>query len=313
MILFFDSPTGLKLQLSIGRTHVLKGFLVYFLHYATFINQHIFKSKMPRKRFLSGLVLILGICLGCLSKKEAKALEDPKPVSAAKISEVAKTNLTSDMTQDKAYFRAGGPDPDWNLEISQARISLATKGDTIYTPHTEPDRAMDANIKRYRLETESTELIIQINQKSCESGSGEKYPYQVVIQYRPRVNPDFTSLSGCGTYIMDYRLHDIWALESLNETEISIPEGLERPHMEIDTRTNEFMGTTSCNQMRGKVFFEPGLLRFNDVITTRKMCPGTLESDFLKALQSTIHYSLGDNRLRLTNPNGTSVVFRKTD
>ena len=112
---------------------------------------------------------------------------------------------------------------------------------------------------------------------------------------------------------MDYRLHDIWALESLNGNDISLTHGIERPYMEINSATGEFMGTTSCNQMRGKVFFEPGLLRFQDIATTRKMCPGNLEADFLKALQSSIHYRLENSRLCLTNPNGVELVFRKVD
>jgi heat shock protein HslJ len=73
------------------------------------------------------------------------------------------------------------------------------------------------------------------------------------------------------------------------------------------------MGSASCNQMRGSLFFEPGLLRFHDILTTRKMCPGGLEAEFLKTLRSTIDYKLEEGRLTLTNPNGAQLVFRKVD
>ena len=73
-------------------------------------------------------------------------------------------------------------------------------------------------------------------------------------------------------------------------------EGLKRPYFEIDSRNASFMGSASCNQMRGSLFFEPGLLRFDDIRTTRKMCPGGLEAEFLKTLQSTIHYKIEDGQ-----------------
>lgn len=265
-----------------------------------------------RDSFFS-LALVLVVSFGCHSKKESKTTEKPAPFSESGIPVGARTNLPTKMTQNNVYFRASGLAPEWSLEISQTRISLTTKEDTIYTPHTDPDKDINANVQQYRLETESTELRIEITHQTCKSGAGEVAPYKVKIQYRDRGAPNFKSLKGCGAYQMDYRLHDIWALESLNGIEISISEGLERPYMELNSTTGEFMGTTSCNQMRGKVFFEPGLLRFKDIITTRKMCPGGLEAEFLDALESTVHYSLGDSRLHLTHPNGNSLVFRKVD
>lgn len=79
--------------------------------------------------------------------------------------------------------------------------------------------------------------------------------------------------------------------------EDSIMEGLERPYLEIDSQNAKFMGSASCNQMRGSLFFEPGLLRFGDIPTTRKMCPGGLEAEFLK-----------NPKVRLTINSGTDVL-----
>jgi heat shock protein HslJ/uncharacterized membrane protein len=242
--------------------------------------------------------------------KEEQGARAPEPVSES-ISEPAKT--TAVMSQNDPYFTAAGSAPDWHLEVSVSGISLKTNGDSINAPHAEPDRAMDANVKRYRLKTESAEMLIVIKQEPCTPATAEQLPYRVDIEYGHSAEASMQSLQGCGAYVMDYRLHDIWALESLNGNEVSVPEGLERPVMEINHKTGEFIGSASCNRMGGKVFFEPGLLRFTNVITTRKMCPGNLEAEFLKALQSTTRYTLGDNRLRLTNPSGTELIFRKVD
>jgi heat shock protein HslJ/uncharacterized membrane protein len=266
---------------------------------------------MPPKPLLFVSVFVLFCLFGCQSGQESKKTAIPNSVSESKSD--LELKKSSSMAPNSNYFSAEGSSPMWNLEISEDRITLKTTRDTLTTPHTKPEKAMDHNIRRYHLQTEATELIITIDQQPCEPGTNNARPYRVAIAYKPTAESDFTSLRGCGSYLMDYRLHDIWALETLNGKAIVVSEGLERPYLEINSRTNAFMGTASCNQMRGKVFFEPGLLRFTEVITTRKLCPGNLESQFLEALQSSIHYTLGDNRLRLTNPNGVEVVFKKID
>ncbi|MGB5316991.1 MAG: META domain-containing protein [Robiginitalea sp.] len=257
--------------------------------------------------------LSLFVFFGCAPIKDTKNTESPSPVSDVEAAGSESSNPLKAMDINEYYFMASGISPDWTLDIATDRIRLKTGGDTLNTPHINPDRAMDSNVRRYRLITEATEMTIQVHQKPCESESGTSSPYAVEVEYKRTGESGYTTLNGCGAYIMDYRLHDIWALESLNGEEITLIEGLERPTLEINSRNYTFMGSTSCNQMRGAVFYEPGLLRFNKVITTRKMCPGGLEAAFLKALQSTIHYELGDRRLRLTNPNGAELVFRKVD
>jgi heat shock protein HslJ/uncharacterized membrane protein len=258
-------------------------------------------------------LLSLFVFFGCSPKKEAKKTVVPSPVPAVETTDSESTTPLKAMDVNEYYFMASGISPDWTLDISADGIRLRTGEDSYSTPYTTPDRAMDSNIKRYVLRTESTHLNIKIIQEPCESEYDVSRPYSVHVEYKRTLDPEYSVLKGCGAYILDYRLHDIWALESLNGEEVSVMEGLERPYFEIDSRNASFMGSASCNQMRGSLFFEPGLLRFHDILTTRKMCPGGLEAEFLKTLRSTIDYKLEEGRLTLTNPNGAQLVFRKVD
>lgn len=66
--------------------------------------------------------------------------------------------------------------------------------------------------------------------------------------------------------------------------------------------------------MNGTIFFERGLLRFTNIITTRMACPrNNKESEFLKALQNTITYKVENMKLMLSNPSGEKLVFKKVD
>jgi heat shock protein HslJ len=215
------------------------------------------------------------------------------------------------------YFRASGNEPECSLKISEKTIeftSLKPGFESFKSVHVEPIRAMDANVKMYRVATESGSMIIQIMQQECvNTMSGEKSSYSVRIEITQ--NNNSTNFSGCGNYITDPRLHDIWVLEKLNGKIVNATDFIkELPNLEINSSTNNFLGFAGCNRMNGTIFFERGLLRFTNIITTRMACPGNnKESEFLKVLQSSTSYKVENNRLLLSNPSGEKLVFKKVD
>ena len=215
------------------------------------------------------------------------------------------------------YFRGNGNEPDWNLKISEKTIeftSLKPGFESLTGDHVEPIRAMDANVKMYRVTTGAGLMIIQIMQQECiNTMSGDKSSYSVRIEIVKDNNSTF--LSGCGNYITDSRLHDIWVLEKINGEKVSLTDFTkELPNLEINSSTNQFMGFAGCNRMNGTIFFERGLLRFTNIITTRMACgENNKENEFLKTLQSTTNYKVENMRLTLTNPSGDELVFKKVD
>ena len=217
----------------------------------------------------------------------------------------------------KGYFSAQGTEPDWNVVIHADSIVFKTMEGTFTMPNPNPIKAMDANVKQYNVETEANTLKIVIIQGECENQmSGEKFPYSVKLEWGAGGITDLRPLQGCGYYNTDYRLNDIWNLQSMNGKEVSRDQyPNEWPSMIIDSQNNTFTGNTGCNNMKGSLYYEPNLLRFKDILTTKKMCPNDRgqEKDFLKALESTTTYTIENNRLTLSNPNGELLVFRKGD
>jgi heat shock protein HslJ len=215
------------------------------------------------------------------------------------------------------YFRGLGNEPEWSLKISEEKIeftSLKPGCENFTSPHVEPIRAMDANIKMYHIAIESGKMNIEISQQECvNTMSGDKKPYTVRIEMTNIKTT--TKFNGCGSYVTDARLHDIWVLEKLKGATVSPTEfKKENPRLEINSTNNNFMGYAGCNQMNGTIFFERGLVRFTNIITTRMACPGNnKEAEFLQALQSATSYKVENLKLTLSNPNGELLVFRKVD
>ena len=224
--------------------------------------------------------------------------------------------VVSPSNESRPYFVASGTEPFWSLSISEDLITYTTPSDSIVFPHTDPILAQDSNVKRYDVETASSKLTFQIVQAECTNAmSGKVSPYKVSVDLKKGTASEVKELEGCGDYKTDYRLHDIWVLETLNgKTSTKVDFSKELPMMEIKAAENTFSGFAGCNRMNGILFYEKGVLRFTNVATTRMLCASNnKETEFLKALQSSTTYTIENNRLTLSNPSGILIVFKKID
>ncbi|WP_028890566.1 META domain-containing protein [Tenacibaculum sp. 47A_GOM-205m] len=266
------------------------------------------------KNFLPILLSVCLIAVSCSNKKEKnKTLENT--VYSDSVNQVKASNNKQFVTD--TYFKAYGVEPFWNVTISDKMITFKTPTDSIFTPHTEPIYAQDNNVKMYSLHTELAAIKIEIIQMECINAmSGKSFPYSVTLKYKKGNETEFTTLEGCGQYITNYRLHDIWALEELNGAKVNKDDfGKELPYIEINAAENSFMGTSGCNRIMGKLFSERNKIRFTNIASTEMLCAkgSDKEQEFTKALASTISYTINNNRLTLSNPDKTLLVFKKVD
>lgn len=254
------------------------------------------------------LLLLLSLTVGCKS-------------TAGKTSDAQNTSSEYGSQEDqmKYYFTGTGNEPFWGIKMGNENIeftSLIPGKEKLAFPATEVIKAMDANIKMYKVSNETASATITIQQLECQNSmSGVISPYKVSVEIKNNTELTDTKLSGCGNYNTDYRLHDIWVLEELNGFKVFATDyQKELPRIEINSSENKFMGYGGCNAISGSIFYEKDLLRFSKVVATRMACAqGNKEDQFIKALQSTTTYSIGDNRLTLSNPSGKLLVFRKVD
>jgi heat shock protein HslJ len=219
----------------------------------------------------------------------------------------------------KYYFTATGNEPFWGLKLGNDEIiftSLISGKEKLVFKPVEAIKAMDANVKLYKVSNETSTASITIQQLECQNSmSGAISPYKVAIEIKNNTELEAQKLSGCGKYNTDYRLHDIWVLEELNGFKVFITDfQREFPRIEINSSENRFMGYGGCNSISGTIFYEKDLLRFSKVISTLMACaPGNKESEFTKALQNTTSYAIENNRLTLSNPTKKLLVFKKVD
>lgn len=224
----------------------------------------------------------------------------------------------SNNSNKNPYFKASGTEPFWSIQIYQDKIVYKTPEDSIFLPHSEPILAMDSNVKLYQIKAKSSEFNIQIVQQECVNEmSGEIFPYKVAVDFKKKASSNFEKINGCGQYIIDYRLHDIWVLEELNGNKVSKDDFTNMlPVIEIFKNLNsyQFSGLLGCNRIMSSLFFEREKLRFNNIASTKMMCGNSnKEAEFITALESVTTYSIEDNRLILSNLSGKKIILKKID
>ncbi len=280
-------------------------------------------------------VMVFLVLTGCLPVNNKTEGENYPQTSLGEKKAPADDNLEDEFLEDdlveqdtleipiknekKIYFKATGSEPFWGLEIADSGIqftSLMEGFESFSVPFIYPEKAADANVKKYHLETEQSEMHITVSQQECANTmSGYVSAYMVEVEIKDFNEESFTNFSGCGAYAMDEALESYWILETIGQIKIdTLTFTRNIPHIKIQVEANTFTGFAGCNNIRGNLFSEVEILRFMDVVSTKKMCgQASVEDQFLEALKVATTYKLSGRNLQLKNPSRILMQFRKSE
>lgn len=261
---------------------------------------------MKKNLFLSAV--IIAITLVSCSKK----------VTETK-SKTASTKPVTEKKPEKAgiIFKASGTEPFWDVAISTTEITYtsANKKESFTVPYAPPVKAADANVKMYRAKSAEHEIEITIQQGECSDGmSDKKQPFSAKVGVKKTNAKDFKVMNGCGSYLPDDKLNGKWILQQIKDKRVKPTDfaKAELPSMDISTASATFSGYAGCNRMKGSLVFSgQSSILFSNVITTKMMCEGGMESAFLQAFQIADKYVIKGETLYLSNGVGVQTVFVK--
>lgn len=166
-------------------------------------------------------------------------------------------------------FMASGTEPFWSVEIDlDKRMQLKTPdGVQMTAPVPAPLKPADVAATAYRAATESGMLNVVIFDKQCTNDtSGQPYPKTVQVETSNK------RYNGCGQWLADYRLHDIWVLRSLNDTavDLRLPKGA--PTLEFNLNTGRVAGHDGCNSINGPLEVKGKTLSLGRTASTLMAC-----------------------------------------
>jgi heat shock protein HslJ/uncharacterized membrane protein len=267
------------------------------------------------------------VCLcGFLLLVACRVAEDPPP-PREEAAVPAQTDATDEtlpnqqfllnLWQEGVDFYARGNEPFWGLDLDFDREFrlMETDGVTLKTPAAEGVKARDADVTRYVAKTDSGSLVITITAQKCsDTMADEDFSHRVeVVIERGGEEKTFV---GCGRYVPDYSLNDIWVLTHLDGEAIdgtALTKGL--PTMELHMAEGRVVGHGGCNNFMGSFAMEWKTIRFGDLASTMMACPDmSVETAFLKAISGrSLTYESEDLLLVLSSEDGTQLKFKKVD
>jgi heat shock protein HslJ/uncharacterized membrane protein len=219
-----------------------------------------------------------------------------------------------------AIFRAHGTEPFWGLEIKkegEIYFSSVNQNNKSYKFSTATCKKMkEGQGSVYSAKSPEATIIVNIKKQKCvDSGSGETMDYVTEVNFQLNNNESSEVFKGCGFYIGDYRLNDIWALQTINGNALNkekLSKGV--PTMELNLSKNKVTGTASCNQYGGNISINNSEITFSNTFSTKMACPNmSIEDEFLTAIsEQTLQFTLENGILTLKN-GATVLTFKKVD
>lgn len=216
-------------------------------------------------------------------------------------------------------FIASGTEPFWSLEVDFDKVMhfKTVGGFDIATPAVKGVKAMDADVTRYAAETEKGSLIIQIIKQECTNDmSGKKSPYRVTADAKNNTDKEYKRYEGCGQYLYDYRLNDIWVLESVNAAKVKASDFMKGlPRIEFNIAQQKVFGHGGCNNFTGSIELRGKKIRFGDLVSTKMACADiAFENRYLNQLSNrTVSYFIEPGKLHLQVTGDSTLIYRKTD
>lgn len=216
------------------------------------------------------------------------------------------------------HFTASGNEPFWSLDIIQdSSIHFNTmEGENMLLPMDGSEKSADADVTRYHSESAAGNITVQLFKQICiDDMSGSSSPFRVDVQVKMAGSTGYKNYQGCGRFIGDYRLNDIWALQRIGNKVIDSKDfnnGV--PTIEFQLNENKMYGFGGCNRFFGNIHMEDGKIVFNQVVSTQMACPGLeLESKYFRMISNkTLTYKVSEGILFL-GEGDTMLVFKKVD
>ena len=259
-------------------------------------------------------VILLTLNWACFSVKKVEVASQNDSVNTRKVL------IESQILFQKGFgFAAYGNEPSFSLEIDFEKVIRfsAQDGFVLNTPPVTGVRAMDADVTFYHATTEAGEIRITISGEKCiDSLSGEESNYLTRIETRYSLENEFRSYNGCGRFIFDYRLHDIWVLKEMTGITLN-PEKLTKgsPVFEFNPDNGRFSGNAGCNELNAHIDVRGDKINFGKIISTRMACPDmSFEQTIISKIEGkTFIYKIHEGILTLEDESDFQMTFRKTD
>ncbi len=211
------------------------------------------------------------------------------------------------------YYAKGNIPVIWTLEIDYNKTVnfTAADGNQLRVLPSFDEKEITATYESYRLTTDLGPVYIQIFHSNCDGaisvGLNDK---KTTIRIKDK------TYSGCGNYLYDQNLNDIWELESINnnlQSASQYSKGL--PVLAFDLQKNKMTGSDGCNNISSSIEIKGSRIQFSSFTGTKMACKNKdAEKIFAEKLSAKlVSYYMENGKLILYLIDDSKLRFKRKD
>ncbi len=264
---------------------------------------------------LAGVVLFFSSCNRDVAS-EAETTGN-SAIGDEPVNETGYTDMNGTKYSQGIDFWGVGNEPSWAIDIDfDSEFTLKRLGQADVAIPTQKAEILENGVE-YSGSSMSFDMVILITDGPCSDNmSGMEYQKNVEVKIRDRGAAEFTSYIGCGNYVIDPKLHDVWVLTEINGKEIKAqfyPKGA--PTLELNTTKLMAMGHDGCNNYSGSFLVIEDKITFGPMMSTLMACQGAEEYGYISSIlsDSTFTFKYKDNQLQLMKDLELVAKFKHVD
>lgn len=209
---------------------------------------------------------------------------------------------------------ASGNDPvAWSLEVDFDKLVSfkSADGNTLNILPAFSKKVITDEVESYSAKTDLGQLTIKLFNSTC-SGSAN------TTQSNRKVEVDLTNktYTGCGKYLYDNQLNDIWVLETVNnEKQMASDFAKGLPTLEFNLQTNQMNGSDGCKKISSGIEVKGNRIKFSPFVLSKLTCSNNkVEKIFAEMLSDKlVDYYMKDGKLFLYLLDDSKISFKRKD
>jgi heat shock protein HslJ len=263
--------------------------------------------------FLKTCLAVVATACYCFSLDACKTTykADPQKTAATRLAIAPADSLKKRQQQGIDFFAEGDAPVHWTLDLDLEKGFSFKPADErqLIGPPVQATRATGTNADKYETTTDAGTMILVVYDEPCSGKQQDKRPPR-----RTEVTLNNKRYTGCGDYLYDEALNDIWTLETIGNKNPDAPVR-KLPWIEFNLEKNKMYGYDGCNNLSSDIKVEGNRIKFSVFAGTKTACPGNETEELFSSMLSghIVDYYIANGRLTLILINETKLIFIKKE
>jgi heat shock protein HslJ len=264
------------------------------------------QAFIPVLKIRSSIVVTLFYCCMLHACKTSQHTNVAQPAST-KTAIIPADSLIKKQESGIDFFATGNNPVSWILELDfESRFTFMPSGSqqliTVPSPAT---RQTNPGADLYLSQTDSGTMKVLVYDEPCSNEKSQQVTVTINNKY----------YTGCGKYLYDYRLNDVWVLQYIDNMEPEQQDYKKLPRLQFDLSKKTMTGYDGCGSINSAITVNGNHIKFAAFANSKQSCSENKTTKLFTTMLSnhTVDYKIDNGRLFIYLINDSKLTFTKAE